>query len=184
MQEFRVFLASSLNELHIDRLELSDLFRRLNDACRERGVCFRLFMCEDEDMAMARGRKQDEYNRRIEDSRLCVVLIRDSIGQYTLEEFEIALRRFRACGSPEILICFRVGEGCAPTRGVLDFMNRLDREPGLCYSTYDHIDALKLALLTRIRQMEPGVPLEFRDGRVLAAGRVVLDMAGIPGEPE
>ena len=32
--------------------------------------------------------------------------------------------------------------------------------------------------------MIPGVPLEFRDGRVLAAGRVVLDMAGIPGEPE
>ena len=165
-----IFLASSLNDLHEDRLALGDYVRKLNDIYIERGVFFRLFICEDEDIAMADGRKQEEYNQKLRESQLCFVIFFNRAGEYTLEEFETAYQRFKEVGSPAIVTCFKQGEGYAPEQGVLDFMKRLDKELGHYFKVYDHIDSLKLALLMQVKLMELDVPVEFKDGKALVGG--------------
>ena len=174
-----IFLASSLNDLHEDRLALGDYVRKLNDIYMERGVYFRLFICEDEDIAMVDGRKQEQYNAWLRDSHLCFVIFFNRAGEYTVEEFNTAYQRFKEMGSPAIVTCFRQGEGYAPEQGVLDFMKRLDRELGHYFKVYDHIDSLKLSLLMQVKLMELDVPVEFRDGKALVGGVEALSLDNV-----
>lgn len=175
-----IFLASSIDELHEDRLAIGDYVRKLNDIYMERGVYFRLFMCEDESLAMADGRKQAEYNEDIRVSQLFFIIFFNRAGEYTLEEFEVALEQFRATGSPAIVTCFRQGEGYNPEKSVTDFMERLDKELGHYFKVYDHIDSLKLSLLMQVKLMDLDVPVEFRDGRAYAGGQEVLTLENLP----
>ena len=90
MEKIGIFVASSLNELHEERLQLGDFVRKLNDIGMERGVYLRLFLCEDESIAMADVRKQEEFNRQLRESRICMVLLFNRAGRYTVEEYGIA----------------------------------------------------------------------------------------------
>lgn len=136
MKKINIFLASSLkdasetNSLRIDRLEISDFIRSLNDRYLERGIYFRLFRCEDEDIAMADTRKQDEYNGHIKESEIFIVLFFKKVGEYTKEEFETAYDHFRKTGTPSILTFFRSENGQKYTEEVLAFMKKLDEDLG------------------------------------------------------
>lgn len=175
-----IFLASSITELHDDRLALGDYVRKLNDIYMERGVYFRLFLCEDESAVMADLRKQEEYNQKIRDSQLFFILFFNNAGQYTLEEFDVAYQQFKRCGSPAIVTCFRQGAGYAPQPGVLDFMRRLDQELGHYFKVYEHIDSLKLSLLMQVKLMNLDVPVEFKEGAALVDGQQVLTLENLP----
>lgn len=175
-----LFIASSMGELREDRLALSDHIRKLNEIYLERGVYFKLFICEDEDAAIAGIRKQEEYNERIRASQLCFVIVFNHVGRYTLEEFEVAYAHFRQTGSPAIVTCFRQGANYNPEQSVLDFMQRLDRELGHYFTIYEHIDSLKLRLLLQLKLMNLDVPLEFRNGRLLAGGAEAMTLERLP----
>ena len=180
MTTIHIFLGSSLDELHLDRMEMGNYVRKLNDIYRDRGVYIKLYECEDENAAMVKGRKQEEYNEEIRQSDIFLVLFYNKAGQYTIEEFHEAYKQFQKTGAPAILTCFRQGEGYAPEQSVLEFMDELGKQLGHYFKRYTHIDSVKLTLLLQMKLMKLDVPIEVEESLITVGGTPVLTLKNIP----
>ena len=88
MKVIKIFLASSINDLHVERMEIGNFIRSMNDRFIDRGIYFKLCMCEDISDAVAKSRKQDEYNAIIRECDFFYVIFWHKAGVYTVEEFE------------------------------------------------------------------------------------------------
>ena len=182
MKYIKIFLSSSISELHLERLKLSDFVRALNDTYVRRGIYFELVICENLSTALHRERKQQEYNDAIRESRLFYVIFGDKIGRFTVEEFEVALEQFRNTGTPRIFTYFmQPKDGGTHTQAVLDFMKRLEEELGHYYNVFSNIDAVKLNLLLELTCDETiGGSVALEDGYACLNGKAVLSMRQIP----
>ena len=180
MTTIHIFLGSSLDELRLDREEMGNYVRKLNDIYRDRGVYIKLYECEYENAAMVKGRKQEEYNEEIRQSDIFLVLFYNKAGQYTIEEFHEAYKQFQKTGAPAILTCFRQGEGYVPEQSVLEFMNELGEQLGHYFKRYTHIDSVKLTLLLQMKLMKLDVPIEVEESLITVGGTPVLTLKNIP----
>ena len=91
MQKYQIFLASSINEFKDERNEIGDLIRKIQDILIDYEIKIKLFECEFFDNTIALGRKQGEYNEQIKKSQSFIMLVGSKLGQYTLEEYNIAI---------------------------------------------------------------------------------------------
>ena len=180
MTKIHIFLGSSLGELYENRKEIGDYVRKLNDIYLDRGVYINLYECEDENAAMVKGRKQEEYNEEIRQSDIFLVLFYNKAGKYTKEEFYEAYKQFQKTGAPAILTFFKQGEGYAPEQSVLEFMDELDKQLGHYFKRYTHIDSVKLTLLLQMKIMKLDVPIELEESVVMVAGKQFLTLENIP----
>ena len=180
MTTIHIFLGSSLDELRLDREEMGNYVRKLNDIYRDRDVYIKLYECEYENAAMVKGRKQEEYNEEIRQSDIFLVLFYNTAGQYTKEEFYEAYKQFQKTGTPAILTCFRQGEGYAPEQSVLEFMDELGEQLGHYFKRYTHIDSVKLTLLLQMKLMKLDVPIEVEESLITVGGTPVLTLKNIP----
>ena len=180
MTTIHIFLGSSLDELRLDREEMGNYVRKLNDIYRDRDVYIKLYECEDENAAMVKGRKQEEYNEEIRQSDIFLVLFYNKAGQYTIEEFREAYKQFQSTGAPAILTCFRQGEGYAPDQSVLEFMDELGEQLGHYFKRYTHIDSVKLTLLLQMKLMKLDIPIELEESAVTVGGKQLLTLENIP----
>lgn len=151
MKQISLFLASSITQFHMERLELGNFIRLVNDRLEDQGIQFSLFMCEEADDAMSLTRKQDQYNDQIRKSDWFVLLVQDTIGMYTLEEYEIAQKH---C---PYLFFFVKGKSPIALENPIHF---------------DHIDQVKWHLLQAINQTYVQAPLEMRDGYAYWNGNI------------
>ncbi len=180
MTTIHIFLGSSLDELHLDREEMGNYVRKLNDIYRDRDVYIKLYECEYENAAMVKGCKQEEYNEEIRQSDIFLVLFYNKAGQYTIEEFREAYKQFQKTGAPAILTCFRQGEGYAPEQSVLEFMDELGKQLGHYFKRYTHIDSVKLTLLLQMKLMKLDVPIKVEESLITVGGTPVLTLKNIP----
>jgi hypothetical protein len=105
----KIFLASS-SELEGDRREFEIFVGRKNKEWISRGIYLDLVVWEYFLGAIAQTRLQDEYNKVIAESDLVVFLFWRRVGEYTNEEFEIALGRFRTKNKPLIYTYFKTAD--------------------------------------------------------------------------
>ena len=168
MKKVKIFLASSINDLHLERMEIGNFIRSLNDRFLEQGIYIQLCMCEDISDALAQCRKQDEFNDMIRDSDYFFIMFWHKAGAYTVEEFEVALQHFRETNSPKIMTYFKVIEdGDCAEQAVMDFMKRLESEFEHFHSSFVHTDTIKLKLLTILStEADACMRLTLRDGKL------------------
>lgn len=155
MQHIKLFLASSILEFRDVRKELGDFIRSLNNIFVEREIYIELVVCEDISNDINEGRKQEQYNRIIEQSHFFYMLVGRSIGQHTLEEFEVALRHFKKYGNPKIytyFVRYRDNVG-VENRAVVNLKNRLEDNIGHYYNTCDSVDTIKLNFLMELTKI-------------------------------
>lgn len=94
---------------------------------------------------MAQERKQQEYNELIRDSQYFYILFGRAAGEYTIEEFYVALEQYRKSGAPRIFTYFRkLSEGERADESVMNYMEQLSNRIGHYYSSFTHLDAIKL----------------------------------------
>ncbi len=183
----KIFLASSLTEFEKERLELGDFVRHLNNDYIHRGVYFELTKCEDFSDALAPIRKQDEFNKAIQESQHFYVLVGRDIGDYTLEEFDVALEQFRASGGvPNIHTYFsKLPEGEEASENVKAFMGRLDKELRHFYRVFTHIDSVKFHMLIELTRNHIGIGKPIFENDPSVANRLILEdgQAKLDGEP-
>ena len=182
MKYIDIFLASSITDLHNERMELGNYIRTLNNKFIDRGVYFRLHMCEDISDEIALTRKQDEYNEVIRECEYFYVLFKNKTGAYTIEEFDVALEKFKATGAPKIRTYFIKSE-CETSRDVSEFMRRLESELQHYYSVIDSIDTIKLKMLLELAAgNDLQAEIEFKDAQVLLDGEIVksIDLDSLP----
>lgn len=109
-----MFIASSINDFHDERMEIGALVQQLNSRFVRQGEYLKLNMCEDMSDAIAadeKNRKQEEYNRAIRRSRLFILLADRNVGEYTVEELFVADAQHEETGDPYICIFIKKREG-------------------------------------------------------------------------
>jgi hypothetical protein len=118
----RIFLAAS-EELAEDRKTFEqDIFRR-SQVWQAKGYRLEPVLWESFDDSMSATGKQGDYDAAIAEADIFVVLVHTKLGKYTREEFEVALKLFKASGKPRIYTYFKG----IPEPG--------EPEPGLQYAT-------------------------------------------------
>ncbi len=182
MKKVKIFLASSIEDLKYDRIEIGNFFRQLNEIYLDNGVHFSLIMCEDYDDSIVADGKQKEYDREICESELVFFLFFRKVGDYTKHEFDIALESFKSKEKPKIITYFKyvntIEEANSEIKG---FMNMLDCELKHYYNTYGNIDTLKLGILMQIKLMKlDDSELKIQDGEVCLNGKSIIGTKNVP----
>ena len=182
MKKVKIFLASSIEDLKYDRLEVGDFFQQLNEIYLDSGIHFSLVKCEDYDNAIVTGGKQKEYDREIVESELVFFLFFRKVGDYTKHEFEVAIEAFRKNTKPKIVTYFKyVNSIDEANTEVKSFMQLLDGELKHYYNTYGNIDTLKLGILMQIKIMSlDKSELKIQDGAMILNGRSLVNTKNVP----
>ena len=182
MKVIKIFLASSIEDLALDRLHVGAFFNQLNNIYRKRDIGFELIMCEDYDNSIALGGKQKEYDREIRESELVFFLFFRKVGDYTKHEFEVAMEAFKDRKKPKIITYFKdVTSVDEAAQEVQAFMQLLDREIGHYYNTYGHVDTLKLGILMQIKLLQlDDAKIELKNGEVSLNGQTVVKAENVP----
>lgn len=123
MKTITIFLAPS-NELKSDREQFEIEINRKNKAWHKKGIFLHLDIWEDLSTRMSTTRSQDEYNRKIREADLFVLLACNKVGIYTAEEFDTAFGDFKATSKPFIFTWFREPTG-TPEPSLQAFKNKL-----------------------------------------------------------
>ena len=130
MQTIKLFLASS-DELIHERLVFSRITLELGAQLRERGMRIDLVKWEYLDSSMSPIHKQEEYNRELATCDIAFVLFWRRFGEYTEEEFRMAMEgmRNRQCPHKVVVMFKKGGEAVEP--GLASFRESLALEDGL-----------------------------------------------------
>lgn len=91
MEEIKIFVASSILNFKSERKSLAVLFSGINNRAIKQNVFLNVKFCEEMDNAIGKTRKQDEYNKHINESDMVIFLIDQECHPYTMEEFDTAI---------------------------------------------------------------------------------------------
>ena len=93
MKTIRTFIGSSINDMKSERLKIGVLINRLNRYTTELEIPYINFleMCEYKSYTVTNKRTQDILNERIKPCDFAIFMVKEKIGEYTLEELEYAL---------------------------------------------------------------------------------------------
>ena len=172
MKTLHLFLASSINDLRMERLELGNFVRILNDRLVLNDAYVHIHMCEYISDEVALTRKQDEYNKIIQDCDHVMVLFRNSMGVYTKEEYDTARQHWLETGTPELHVFFCEPDGGRPD-DVSKFLLHLQehRQP---YELFSSVRDLKEALLKIIvRQLDFPAEVVKKDRQTFLNGHLL-----------
>lgn len=92
MKKLSIFLASSIVEFKTARPKIGEYVLEYNNQMFEFSKKIKLFECEYYDEAISLNRKQDDYMEVLKQCDLFFMLIGKKLGNYTLEEYEVALQ--------------------------------------------------------------------------------------------
>ena len=103
MMKKKIFIASSA-ELKYERLELVDLLLDLNEELEEQGIRLKPVLWEFMDSSMQERRKEDEYLTRLIECEICLVMFWRTLGEYTVEELDVAVAEKQAGRNPKLVL--------------------------------------------------------------------------------
>ena len=139
----RIFIASSA-ELKRERLELVDLLLDLNIELKAKDVKWKPELWEFMDSSMQEGRKEDEYLEKLKKCEVCVVIFWKALGQYTVEELDVAVAEMKAGRLPkQVYVWFKEpSDGISPE--LSDFKaNFAENYPCIPYRVFNEVDTLR-----------------------------------------
>ena len=136
------FIASS-SELKRERMELVDLMQDMNDILVEHSIKLKPVLWEYMDSSMRAERKEDEYLAKLRESEICIVLFWQILGEYTVEELDVAIKEMRSGGCPkEVHVLFKEPAENASEELISfkeDFNNKYQLHP----KTFNDISSLR-----------------------------------------
>lgn len=168
----RVFIASS-SEMHHERLVLVDLLADMST----KDVCYQPVKWEYVDTALREERKEDQYLRRLRGCDACITMLWKTRGQYTVEEFEDALKEQKTGNNLKKVLVLVKKDGKdadESLKGFLsDFNKKYDCNP---VSFYDDTQ-LKAEVVKFLSYVEGRIDAYYpiRDINVVVAGLKELD---------
>lgn len=153
MKRIKIFVASSA-ELDQDKT-LFDLFiSDKNKVYRERYIDFELRTWKDFVSAITLTRLQEEYNKYIQSCDIVVFLFHTRVGQYTLEEFEIAHQQFIRSKGKKPLIYVYFKDSNEPKSAQIEEFRKKDINLGHFHDTYATDDELLRKFERQLQELE------------------------------
>lgn len=183
MKTIKVFIASS-EELHLERLEFTDMIVQLNKALEPRGIRIEPVKWEHHDASMGPVHKQEEYNEELKKCELCLVMYWTRFGEYTEEELTIAWEGLKAGNNPRKLYVYFKEPGDA-SQELKDFKESFVTKYGHFYCKFENIDTLRLNFLLQFEQYQSsvlgGVPIvEINNSKIELDGKEFINLKSIP----
>jgi len=139
MKKIKIFLASS-NELKDERVKFEIEIYRKSKTWSDKDVSLHLDIWEDLTARMSATRSQDEYNIKVKEADLFVLLAYSKVGIFTAEEFETAFGTFQSKQKPFVFTYFKDITSGADS-SLQEFKNKLENL-GHFYSPYKDFNDL------------------------------------------
>ena len=95
------------------------------------------------DSSMQEGRKEDEYLLRLKECDICFVMFWHTLGEYTVEEIDVAAKEMQAGRCPKhVFVLFKKSGDISPE--LLEFKNNFSQNyPNIPYSIFSNISSLR-----------------------------------------
>lgn len=181
MKIIKFFVASSIDEFSMERQSLKAFISQLNDIYIHRGIYFELILCEYLSNAVQKYGSQEMYNNKIRECDYFYILVGKFLGEYTLQEYEVAIDHFNHNETPNIYPYFlQLDSGEKASASVLAFMKKLDQELKHYYSHFSDINTVKLNMLLEL-VANPNINgfILFKDGQATVDNQPILDLHDI-----
>lgn len=183
MKTIKVFIASS-EELHLERLEFTDMIQQLNKALKPRGIEIEPVKWEYLDSSMNEERKQAEYNNALKECELCLVMYWTRFGEYTEEELTTAWESLKAGNNPKKLYVY-FKEPCNASQELKDFKDRFVTRYGHFYCKFENVDTLRLNFLLQFEQyqnafLSSASIIEMGNSKIEIDGKEYVNLKNIP----
>ena len=158
MKNITVFLASS-DELKNDRNSFHSLVASLDEIFEPRGYRIRCRRWEDFSAFCTGTRTQDDYNRIVRASDICICMFHRKVGEYTIEEFNQALDEYvKNQSHPKTFVYIRaLIEGEMEDEALKRFKEDLFDRVGHYWCNYATDDAMKLHFVMQLERIIPSV---------------------------
>lgn len=183
MKTIKVFIASS-DELHLERLEFTDMIMQLNRVFKTRGFEIEPVKWEWHDASMNRERKQTEYNNALKQCELCLVLYWNKKGEYTEEELNTAYNELKSGNNPRKLYVYFKEPAENITDELRDFKTSFATQYGHFYCKFENVDTFRLNFLLQFEQyyspINSSESIEINNSNILFGGKQFVDFKNVP----
>ena len=185
-----IFLASS-DELIQDRNSFHSFVATLDDIYEPRGIRIKLKRWEDFAAHCTGTRTQDDYNKIVRQSDMCIAMFHRKGGKFTIEEFHQALEEYNSNKTrPKTYVYIRaLADGEFEEIELAKFKEELFNQIGHYWCNYSTDDAMKLHFVMQFEQyMLPNnvfnaseeKKLKVENGVVTLFDRVVARYENLP----
>ena len=140
MKTIKIFLGSSITELHDERVILGDyLMNSVHPIFKNDGIEVEVLKCEDIRSGNTGTPPQNKIDKLIRESDVSVFMFKTKAGDMTVHEFDVA-RKLQKRKRHEIYVyCFNVAE-TEKSQELKDFQDRLIKESFYWYDCKDVAD--------------------------------------------
>jgi len=181
-KNIKIFFGSSIVDFKKERISVELFIRRISVLSENRhGIKLTPVFCENFDDAVALLRKQDEYNQKLRDSDLSFFIFFTRAGQFTVEEFEIAMESYRERSKPRVYVYFKnlLAED-EIDQSLVDFKKRLAETDNYYSGNFTHIDTVKFRILLALKQLlKEKIEIKIDSGNCLIYGEKHLSLSNI-----
>ena len=183
MSTIKIFLASS-DELKPEREMMASLANSLNTVLEQQGVHVIVVEWENLDASMGIHHKQDDYNEKLRDCEMCLVLYWTKFGMYTKTELDIAYKELQAGNNPRKLYVY-FKNGAEPTEELKEFRDSFPTRYGHFFTPFENFDTLKAHFLLQFMEYQSQVlintnAIEIKDGKVVFGGIEYVNLKNVP----
>ena len=159
MQTIKIFLASS-NELKEERDKIDLMISKENDALQKQSIRLKLVRWEDMLKSFQKESFQDSINEQLYLCEIFIVLFSSRVGEFTLQEFNIAYERLKQEKKPDYLLVYFKDIQLDASKNIDDVMKILELQKTIkkyeqIFDTYSNIDSLKLKIKEQLNLIIP-----------------------------
>lgn len=187
MKTIKIFIASS-NELEKERLLMASLANELSTRLEKVGIQVIAVEWESLDASMGEDHKQEEYNEKLRECDMCMVLYWTKFGMYTKTELDTAYHEKIAGKNPQkVWVYFKEKESPdkQPTEELKEFRDSFPTKYGHFYTPFANFDTLKAHFLLQFMEYQSQALqgksiVEVKDGKVTVDGKEYVDFQNVP----
>ena len=187
MKTIKIFIASS-NELEKERLLMASLANDLSTKLEKVGIQVIAVEWENLDASMGAPHKQEEYNEKLRECDMCMVLYWTKFGMYTKTELDTAYNEKIAGKNPQKLwVYFKEIDDPSkqPSEELKEFRDSFPTKYGHFYTPFSNFDTLKAHFLLQFMEYQSQALqgksiVEVKDGKVTVDGKEYVDLQNVP----
>lgn len=187
MKIIKIFIASS-KELEKERLLMASLANELSTRLEKVGIQVIAVEWESLDSSMGELHKQEEYNEKLRECDMCMVLYWTKFGMYTKTELDTAYKEKIAGNNPQkVWVYFKeIGNSTKePSKELKEFRDSFPTKYGHFYTPFANFDTLKAHFLLQFMEYQSQALqgksiVEVKEGKVTIDGKEYVDLQNVP----
>ena len=183
MKTIKIFLASS-EELKPEREMMASLANSLNTVLEKQGIQVIAVEWENLDASMGPLHKQEDYNIKLKECEMCMVLYWTKFGMYTKTELDTAFNELNMGNNPrKVYVYFKESDN--PSEELKAFRDSFPTKYGHFYTPFANFDTLKAHFLLQFMEyqsqtLQNSKSIEVKDGKVIVGNTEYVNLEKVP----